>query len=54
MKLLGAALIRGRRLLEEGTYLKIREMNNINCQNPVIFLNIRIKYKFSLSINQIQ
>ena len=43
------------RLLEiEGAYFKIRESNNIKCQNIVILsFKIRMKYILSLSISQI-
>ena len=42
------------RLLEGGAYFKVREMNNIKCQNFVTFpFKIRMKHKFSLSIIQI-
>ena len=38
-----------RRFLEGGAYFKVREMNNIQCQNLVIFsFKIRMKHKFSL------
>ena len=34
-----------RRLVEVGAYFKVREINNINCQNLVIFfLKIRTKH----------
>ena len=49
LKLLGAALINGRNLFRE-----VREKTNIKCQNLVIFsFKVRMKHKFSLSINQI-
>ena len=41
------------RLLEGGAYFKIRETSNIKYQNLVTFSSkIRMKYKFSPSINQ--
>ena len=39
---------------EGGAYYKFKETNNIECQNLVIFsFKVRIKHKFSLTINQI-
>ena len=35
MKLLCAALIRGRRYLEGDSYFDVRKINNTKCQNPV-------------------
>ena len=53
LKLLRGALNRERRLLKGGTYFEVRELNNIKCQNLVIFsFKIRMKHKFSLSMNQ--
>ena len=41
-------------LLEGGIYFKVREMNNTKYQNFVFFFfKIRMKHRFSLSINQI-
>ena len=41
-------------LLEGGACFKVRDMNNIKYQNLVFFfLKIRMKHKFSLSINNI-
>ena len=54
LRLLGPAIIRGQRQLEGGAYFKVGKMNSIKCQKLVIFsFKIRIKHKFSLSINQI-
>ena len=47
------------RLLEGGANFKIMEMDNIKCQNLVFFFfffffyKLRMKRKFSMSINQI-
>ena len=39
-----------RRLLEGGAYFKVREMNNIKCQNPAIFsFKIRMKQIFTIN-----
>ena len=49
-KLSGAALTRGRRLLEGGAYFKVREMDNIKCQNLFIFsFKIRMKQIFTIN-----
>ena len=49
-----SALIREWRWLEGGAYFKVKDMNNIKCQNRVIFsFKIKIKHKFSLLLNQI-
>ena len=46
--------MRGRRQLEGDAYIKVREKNNIECQNFVIFsFKIKMEHKFSLSINPI-
>ena len=42
LRLLGAVFIRGKRLKEDGTYFKAREINHINLQN---FVNIPFKTK---------
>ena len=49
-KLSGAALTRGRHLLEGGAYFKVREMDNIKCQNLFIFsFKIRMKQIFTIN-----
>ena len=53
LKLLRGALNRGRRISKGSTYFEVRELNNIKCQNRVIFsFKIRMKHTFSLSMNQ--
>ena len=51
LKLWGVVLIRGMRWLEGGAYFEVREMNNIKCQNLVIFsIKIRPNIKFCDSV----
>ena len=54
LKLLGAALIEGGANQREALISKLKEMNNIKCQNLIICsFKIRMKYKSSISIHQI-
>ena len=39
LNLFGVAFVRGRPLLEGDAYFKVREMNNIKCQNLIFLLS---------------